>query len=341
MGRVFFTRIMQYGKQHLSFVEQAERLIQRGLVANKQVLIERLKAVGYYRFTAYLHPYRLRNSDGSLTDNYQKGITLEKVWDIYLFDRRLRLLLLDAIERIEVAFRCLIAYCHTENASPFAYASPSYFPNWKHYEKILEKVRVPVLKNQGKGITPSNLAGIEFVDHFIQKYGDSHTYLPLWMAVSVLDFGDITHFYEHSSKNIRKKISREWGIDSKSLQSWLTSIRFLRNDCAHHARIWNKTFVRLPKFSITRTNEWNYVFDESSGKWRIPSKGETLPTVISSVSQLSPLIFICLFLMRKVAPTSSWSKRLRDFLSDSQKDGINLSKMGLPAHWESHPLWES
>ena len=332
---------MQYCKQHLSFEEQAERLIRRGLAANKQMLIERLKAVGYYRFTAYLHPYRLRNSDGSLADNYQKGSSLEKVWDTYLFDRRLRLLLLDAIERIEVAFRCSIAYYHTEGTSPFSYACPSYFPKWDHYERTLEKVRVPTAQSEAKGIAPSNLAGIEFVEHFARKYGDSHKYLPLWMAVSVLDFGDITHFYEHSSKDIRKKIAEEWGIDSKSLQSWLTSIRFLRNDCAHHARIWNKTFIRSPKFGRARTHEWNYVFDESSGKWRIPSRGDSRPTVISTVSQLSPLIFICLFLVRKVAPTSSWPERLREFLSNSQKNGINLSKMGLPAHWESHPLWMS
>lgn len=324
---------MKYNKKHLSFEAQAELLLQRGLIADKAQLIERLKAVGYYRLSAYLYPYRVREKNGSITDKFRKGTSLEGVWRIYLFDRKLRIHLLDAIERIEVAFRCMIAYYHTENNSPFDYASPAYFPNWKNYERTLEKVhcssKMPLTKFE---------KGIEFIEHFTKKYGDEHEYLPLWMAVSIFDFGEIVHFYTHSSKSIRKKIACELGVDSKSLSTWLTSLRLLRNDCAHHARIWNKTYVSQPTLNSHITKEWGYVYDEISQMW-IPSvTRRNQGSLLNKREHIAPLFFICRLLMRKVAPTSAWHRRLQSFLLEQQQDGIDISKMGLPEHWEIHPL---
>lgn len=101
---------MEYLKPHLSLSQQVALLQQRGLVADASLLTSRLRNVGYYRFSAYLHPFRVRNSNGQIEDNYVPGTTLDKVWSHYLFDRKLRFLMMDAIERIEVALRSQIAY---------------------------------------------------------------------------------------------------------------------------------------------------------------------------------------------------------------------------------------
>lgn len=339
MGRVFVFLNMNYGKGHLNFEEQAELLINRGLIADKALLLKRLKAVGYYRLSAYFHPYRIRKPDGTITDDFRKGTSLKDVWSVYLFDRKLRLHLLDAIERIEVALRCMIAYYHTENHSPFDYASPSYFPKWKDYEKTLQKVHFPKKAKNFKPSHPSMLNGPEFIVHFIKKYGDVHEYLPLWMAVSIFDFGEIVHFYTHSSKHIRKKIAHEFGVGAKTLSTWLTSLRLLRNDCAHHARIWNKSYVSQPKLDSDSAKEWGYVYHEEARSWKPPNTLPCYTSLLDKRDHLAPLIFICRFLIKKIANTSSWHHRLQDFLLKQQKIGIDLSKMGLPEHWEIHPLW--
>ncbi len=237
---------MEYLKPHLSIQQQVALLTQRGLEGDASLLAIRLKNVGYYRFSTYLHPFRVRNLQGDIGNNYVPGTTLDKVWDHYLFDRKLRFLMMDAIERIEVALRSRIAYHHTANKSPFDYASPAYFPNWKGYIQSLERVRIQ--KNKHGHIVPS---GKDSVDHFFITYGDKHAYLSLWMAVGEMEFGTIVYFYSHSDKNIRKAIAREWSTDTGTLFTWLTSLRVLRNDCAHHARIWNKTFLTVPRMNNT------------------------------------------------------------------------------------------
>lgn len=327
---------MEYLKPHLPILQQVALLTQRGLIADASLLATRLQNVGYYRFSAYLHPFRVRNSQGVIGDDYTPGTTLDKVWNHYRFDRNLRFLMMDAIERIEVALRSRIAYYHTENQSPFAYASPTYFPSWKGYIQGLERVRKQ--KNKQGHVVPT---GKDSVDHFFNTYGDKHDYLPLWMAVGEMEFGTIVHFYSHSDKGIRKAIAREWVIDTSSLFTWLTSLRVLRNDCAHHARIWNKTFLSVPRMNNTPTLPWDYVYSAKAGKWVKPTSSLAgSPTMLQSQAYLAPLLFICRYLLKQVAPTSQWHLRMQQFLQKSQQQGIPLHKMGLPEHWEQHPMWK-
>ncbi|MFM8830728.1 MAG: hypothetical protein ACKOHM_06955 [Spartobacteria bacterium] len=48
---------MIYSKEALSLEEQADRLIGRGLIADRDELIGRLKVVNYYRLSGYLYPF--------------------------------------------------------------------------------------------------------------------------------------------------------------------------------------------------------------------------------------------------------------------------------------------
>jgi abortive infection bacteriophage resistance protein len=96
---------MKYEKEVLTFAAQADLLLSRGLEADRDKLIRRLEAISYYRLSGYLYPFRVPESD-----NFQPGTHLRTVWDRYCFDRRLRVLVLDAIERIEVSLRTKVVY---------------------------------------------------------------------------------------------------------------------------------------------------------------------------------------------------------------------------------------
>ena len=327
---------MEYLKPHLSLAQQVALLQQRGLVADAELLATRLRDVGYYRFSAYLHPFRVRNEYGEIGEEFVPDTTLDKVWAYYLFDRKLRCMIMDAIERIEVALRSQIAYHHTAGQSPFTYAQAAYFPHWKGYIQNLARVRIQRDK-QGR----VKQSGVDFIDHFFSKYGDRHDYLPLWMAVSVMDYGTIVHFYAHSPKALQNRIAAQWGIDAKSLYTWLASLRGLRNDCAHHARIWNKTFLTLPRMKNTPALPWDYVFSEKAGKWVKPTASLAgALSMLQSQAHIAPLLFICRFFLKQVAPSSQWHLRMQNFLQNYQQQGIPLHKMGLPEHWALHPLWK-
>lgn len=105
---------MRYSKRHLSFADQAALLVSRGMGAVQHELAESLEQAGYYRLSAYWFPFRsVHPVTGAREDFFQPGTAFSQVWNHYRFDRDLRLLFLDAIERIEVALRSQLAYLHT------------------------------------------------------------------------------------------------------------------------------------------------------------------------------------------------------------------------------------
>src|SRR5581483_3784677 len=122
---------MIYPKKALSLEDQADLMLNRGLVANRDELISRLKVVNYYRLSGYLHPFRVRDATGKPTDNFMPGTSFDIVWRRYNFDRRLRIILLDAIERIEVSVRTRLVFHFVMAHGPFGYLSDKNLPGFK------------------------------------------------------------------------------------------------------------------------------------------------------------------------------------------------------------------
>jgi abortive infection bacteriophage resistance protein len=118
--------MMKYAKTALSFEDQADRLLARGLIAGKPELVERLKAVSYYRLSGYLYPFRQLPGE-----NFAPGTNLCEVWERYNFDRRLRIILLDAIERIEVALRTRLVYHFVRAHGPVGHLDERNLPRFR------------------------------------------------------------------------------------------------------------------------------------------------------------------------------------------------------------------
>ncbi|MBU4348575.1 Abi family protein [Patescibacteria group bacterium] len=216
---------MQYNKPSLTFDKQADLLIRRGLVSDNKRLIECLKNVNYYRLSGYLYPYRQSN------DNFKTGTTFEKVWRHYTFDRRLRLIVMDAIERFEVSIKTQLIYELSHSYGAFGYASSDNFPKLssKEHKRLTKTISEETDKSREK-----------FVGHFKNKYGDKHKLLPLWMAGEIVSFGVALTILKGASDQIRKNISAHYGIPDAVLISWIQTINVIRNICAHHSRLWNR-----------------------------------------------------------------------------------------------------
>lgn len=128
---------MKYLKPPLSFSDQADLLIGRGLiVTDKADLISKLEAVSYYRLSAYWHPFRQPGN------TLKSGTTLDMIWRRYTFDRQLRLLVMDAIERIEVAVRTQLVNRHTMRYGAFGYLNRNNLPGISvpDHRQMLEQI---------------------------------------------------------------------------------------------------------------------------------------------------------------------------------------------------------
>ena len=124
MWEIEMPQPVPFTKQPKANEDLADLLISRNLIADRDKAIHLLDSIGYYRLTGYLVPFRVPG-----TDTYLPGTTLDTVWDIYTFDRHLRLMAMDALARIEIAVRALIVKFHTaSNSDPFAYVKAANLP---------------------------------------------------------------------------------------------------------------------------------------------------------------------------------------------------------------------
>lgn len=222
---------MKYEKAALSFEQQADRLIGRGLQADRNELIRRLEAVSYYRLSGYLFPFRSTDCD-----HFREGTTLAVVWDRYCFDRRLRVLTLDAIERIEVSIRIKIIYHFTHAHGPFGYLDESNVPKLRVSEYLEWRLALEEETRRSKEA---------FKEHFFSKYS-GHRHLPLWMAAELMTLGSLLTFFKGVSPEIKRLVAAEYGFPDELVWSWLRSLNAARNLCAHHARFWNRVLGYPP-----------------------------------------------------------------------------------------------
>ena len=87
--------------------ESSENLVNllesRGLqICDRNKAIQYLDNIGYYRLSAYMYPLLKMPKTAHL---YKEGSTFEKVMMLYRFDKKLRLLMFNEIEKIEIAIR--------------------------------------------------------------------------------------------------------------------------------------------------------------------------------------------------------------------------------------------
>lgn len=298
---------MNYQKPPLSFEDQADLVISRGLQADRNELIARLQAVNYYRLSAYWYTFRVVG-DGD--DRIQPGTTLDTVWRRYRFDRQLRLLAMDAIERVEIAIRTRIVNRHVMQYGAFAYLDRASLPgiSVENHRRLLNKMR-----------TEANYSHEEFVCHYLAKY-TRETDLPLWMACELLTFGGMLTLFNGLATRIKKDVARDFGLNVPILGSWLRAINQVRNICAHHSRLWNREFGIRPMLP----------HKETFPDWHDPVK--------ITDERLFGILTVLHFLLKQVAPQSQWRQRLTNLFDDYSD--IPLRFMGFPENWEAAPLWQ-
>jgi abortive infection bacteriophage resistance protein len=295
-------RQMNYLKPALTFEQQADRLIRRGLEADKDRLINCLKSVNYYRFSGYLVPFKQPD------DNYAPGTRLTDVWNLYRFDRRFRLLVLDGIERFEIGVRTRLVYELVHRYGPFCYTNRDYLPQLNDHEfnDFLRIVNEQTIRSREI-----------FVSHFKTKY--SEPYLPLWMAAEVMSFGAFFTLYNGADHNVQSQVGKGFGVSDIVLKSWIGSINVVRNFCAHHSRLWNRQLGYKPKIPAKDI------------QWQSP--------VVISNERIFGILTILKYTMATVAPQSNWKSRLRNFLAENLN--VPIRSMGFPSNWEDCPIWKN
>ncbi len=302
---------MKFDVPPTSRSQQADLLIERGLTAEREELIFILNQVGFTRLRNYLGQFE---HPGDESGRFVAGATLEAVWDAYVFDRQLRLHILDAIERIEVAIKAQLSNTISIQSGPFGHLDPS---NWsthgleERYPKFVDKLLAKEAGYQDE----------KTLKHWRSAFS-SEEHLPIWLACEIMDFGCMLTLFRGCSQRFKQQIASNYAVSDNVLESWLIAINTVRNMCAHHSRIWNRSYgitVKIPNKDL---------------RWKEPVQVNAEPR------KNFAFLTILRYLLFYIAPHTGWAMRLED-LWKVKHPNIPLQKMGFPANWKECPIWHS
>ncbi len=299
---------MKYFKPSLTFEQQADLLLDRGLKADRDALVGILRDVNYYRLSAYWYTFRVPEDSN---ERLRSDATIGTVWNRYVFDRHIRLLVMDAVERVEVSVRTRMTEIFTQRHGSMGYVEPNGFgPEFdvEDHGRLVSEIRRNARRSRE-----------DFVKHFYDKYDGKD--LPLWMAVEIMTFGNLFTMFRHLDLHTKREIAKSYGLSARVLESWLKTLNYIRNLCAHHSRLWNRTLGIRPVIPKKRHNpEWHD------------------PTIVQN-GKIYSVLSLLYCLLRQVAPQSHWRQRLDNLLA-RYSDDIPLSFMGFPIDWEKHAVWD-
>lgn len=216
-------------KKPTTYQEQLEILRKRNVVVdNPEWCVAVLEKISYYRLTAYLLPFKQPD------DCYNPGIQFYTIFRIYEFDRKLRGVLIAALEEIETFLRSKIAYYHAHKYGAEGYMNPKNYSDRHEAEKFRDSLDREIASNSRSA----------FVLHH-QKHYDGH--FPIWVITELFTFGMLSRFYSDMKTSDKKELAKEiYDTVPKNIISWLRCCTDLRNICAHYGRLYYRIFPATP-----------------------------------------------------------------------------------------------
>jgi abortive infection bacteriophage resistance protein len=275
---------MRYSKPPTFISEQLTTLKARGLLIVDDERAKRyLKHIGYYRLSAYWMPYEIISNanNNSRNHDFKSNSNFDDIVKFYVFDRKLRVLVMEAIERIEISVR-------SSWANELANFSNNSHPHLKQ-EMFTDSVKYK--SNIDSLIREVSNSREIFIKHYKRRYTEPDI-PPIWSVVETFTFGTLSHWYANTKSNhVKLMVAKFVGIPSSELmKSILHCLTILRNICAHHARLWNRRMtMQLP--SIRR-----FSHDMALGGHNQPKR------------EIYNYFVVMLYMMKSISHKTTWGK---------------------------------
>lgn len=292
-----------FTKPATTFAQQVALLQHRGMIIDDTAEAEfYLQHLNYYRLGAYWLPFEADHA----THRFRPGTRFADVLNLYIFDRELRLLVLDAVERIEVTVRTQWAYQLAHRHGPHAHLYPALAWHRQHWQGNLDKLTEEVRRSDET-----------FIRHLTSTYAESLP--PVWAVCEVMSLGLLSRWYNNlRPMPTRRAIASVYSLDQGVLQSWLHHLSLVRNVCAHHSRLWNRDFSITPKDPLSKPARLSGEFIAGS------RKGYNT-------------FLILLHFMDTIAPRHHWRARLKALIASH---AVPVRAMDFPRDWEQRAIWQ-
>jgi abortive infection bacteriophage resistance protein len=281
-------------------------LKKRGLiVVDEQRAVNYLANIGYFRLSAYFYPLLKIPKEDHV---YKNGATFDMALNMYRFDRKLRILLFNEIEKIEVAIRSVM-----NNLISDALSDIFWMTNIRHFNNSsFFATRLTLIQSE------LDKSSEDFIIHFRSSY--TNPYPPAWMIAEVVPFGVLCKtFNDLRYKSVQKKVAGYFALPLPVFSSWTVLLVSLRNLCGHHNRIWNREIPVISHHLNTPVYPW-------------------INPAVTDMKRIYFRICIIKYLLFTVSPNNTFTQKLKLLLAEYPT--IDMQAMGFPLNWQSEPLWK-
>ncbi len=295
-----------YPKKILALDKQIAQLKDRGLIIDDDKIAKNyLKNISYFRLQGYWWEFQVNKEN----HKFLESTNFNDVINLYTFDRKLRLLLFDVLERIEIALRSKLVYYPSIELGQWWFEDKDNFFNEYFFVESINEIEKELERT--KEI---------FIEKHYEKYGAEHK-PPAYKTLEIVSFGCLSKLYSNLKNDLSSKdrIAVEFDLpNSNFLKSWLMSFNTIRNIIAHHSRLWNRKLHFPPKV----LGKPNSAFINS------PEDERSMYYLISCL----------LYVLNKVSPGHSLKQKIVTLLKENEF--VDMEEMGFPKDWKEQPLWK-
>lgn len=237
---------------------------------------------------------------------FKEGTSFEDAYSLYKFDSALRKMICSELEKIEVSIRTQLSLIMSDEAGIYWFENPANFRNVSRHATLLTNLQTELHRSDDEAIAS-----------FRQRY--SNNFPPSCMTFEISSFGSLSIMYKWlKAGHARRKMARFYGLSDTVMESWLHSIVYLRNICAHHSRLWNR---RLSINALVPRNTYLPFIN-------IPQDTKKVYYILS----------IILYLLQAVNPQNTFAAGFKSLLAEYPK--VDTVAMGFPGDWENETLWQ-
>ena len=292
-----------YQKPQISVEDQIILLKSEGLTfINEAKANHLLQNISLFRLKSYLKPFRLQNSK-----KFKINSTFEAAYALYKFDAELRKMICSELEKIEVSIRTQLSLIMSQNAGVYWFIDTANFKLNQLHNNLLTSLKSEL-----------NRSDDEAIIDFKSKY--TNDFPPSWMTFEISSFGTLSKLYSWlNSGASRRQVASYYGLSDTVMISWLHSLVYIRNICAHHSRLWNKQMSINP--IIPRKLKLPFV--------SIPQETKKLYYILSTI----------LYFLQTVNPKNTFASRFTQLIDKYPQ--VDLNAMGFPNNWQKEPLWNN